>query len=283
MEPNISAWRRAVCGDLTSAFNFGHAKDDAFFQSLPSTVALANRARALPKRTTPADPTSLALPQQDMGLRPSRALPYELHVHSRVRSHAARQSGPTVDLVFANTGRAAAVFHVYDRLRLGELPRRYTVEAGKRLKGQWQPGPNGTYDLWVLGPNGFHRHFTGNAQLALGDDRARPDVEVGYDADSRELVIKLVNEGGAPCVFTLQPNAYFNATAGAVQSVVARGEHRITRSLQSSANWYDFTVKVHKLQGYSRRFAGRLENGLPSLSDPAMGGVAIAQQLPIGG
>ncbi len=283
MEPNISAWRRAVCGDLTSAFNFGHAKDDAFFQSLPSTVALANRARALPKRTTPADPTSLALPQQDMGLRPSRALPYELHVHSRVRSHAARQSGPTVDLVFANTGRAAAVFHVYDRLRLGELPRRYTVEAGKRLKGQWQPGPNGTYDLWVLGPNGFHRHFTGNAQLALGDDRARPDVEVGYDADSRELVIKLVNEGGAPCVFTLQPNAYFNATSGAVQSVVARGEHRITRSLQSSANWYDFTVKVHRLQGYSRRFAGRLENGLPSLSDPAMGGVAIAQQLPIGG
>jgi phospholipase C len=32
---------------------------------------------------------------------------------------------------------------------------------------------------------------------------------------------------------------------------------------------------------YSRRFAGRMENGQDGVSDPAMGGVAVANQLVI--
>ena len=43
MEPNISAWRRAVAGDLTSTLNFADPNDTAFFASLPATLALANR------------------------------------------------------------------------------------------------------------------------------------------------------------------------------------------------------------------------------------------------
>ena len=37
-EPNISAWRRQVCGDLTSAFNF--ANPDTNYPSLPTTAAI---------------------------------------------------------------------------------------------------------------------------------------------------------------------------------------------------------------------------------------------------
>lgn len=46
MEPNISAWRRAVCCDLSSAFNFADPDDTAFFAQLPETEATAERARA---------------------------------------------------------------------------------------------------------------------------------------------------------------------------------------------------------------------------------------------
>ena len=54
------------------------------------------------------------------------------------------------------------MLHVYDRLHLERGPRRYTVEAGKRLDGIWDTATDhGRYDLWVLGPNGFHRHFAG--------------------------------------------------------------------------------------------------------------------------
>ena len=35
--------------------------------------------------------------------------------------------------MFSNTGKQAAVFHVYNRLDLTAIPRRYMVEAGKQL------------------------------------------------------------------------------------------------------------------------------------------------------
>jgi len=48
--------------------------------------------------------------------------------------------------------------------------------------------------------------------------------------------------------------------------------------LEHSANWYDFTVRVVGLDAYSRRFAGHVENGRHSLSDPALGGRAQGEQ-----
>ena len=53
------------------------------------------------------------LPVQATGTRPSRALPYELHVSARSRVTRGK-----VELVFANSGEAAAVFHAYDKLHL---------------------------------------------------------------------------------------------------------------------------------------------------------------------
>jgi phospholipase C len=53
-------------------------------------------------------------------------------------------------------------------------------------------------------------------------------------------------------------------------------------SLDESAHWYDFTLSVAELPGYSRRFAGRVEMGRASWSDPAIGGPAVGDQLKIG-
>ncbi|MNY03507.1 hypothetical protein D3C86_1361300 [compost metagenome] len=40
--------------------------------------------------------------------------------------------------------------------------------------------------------------------------------------------------------------------------------------VKSQGNWYDFTVTTTQ-GGFSRRFAGRVENGTHTVSDPAMG------------
>ena len=72
-----------------------------------------------------------------------------------------------------------AVFHVYDRLRLSAGPRRYTVEAGKALEGEWLlQGKDRAYDLWVLGPGGFHRAFVGRGGHEHGviDGRRRGEM-----------------------------------------------------------------------------------------------------------
>jgi phospholipase C len=129
VEPQISAYRRAVCGDLTSAFNFRTPNDEPLPTLAGRTTksaadALSAAQQAAPKITPPATPS---LPAQAVGVRPSRALPYELHASAHVDG-----GNGTVTLKFANTGRAAAVFHVYDKLHLDRVPRRYVVEPGKR-------------------------------------------------------------------------------------------------------------------------------------------------------
>jgi phospholipase C len=266
MEPNISAWRRAVCGDMTSAFDFADPDNRRFLDDLPDTAALAAAARALPDTTTPATPTQVALPEQDESPRPSRALPYELHVSATVRPDLAQ-----IELRFASTGTAGAVFHVYDRKHLDRVPRRFTVEPGKHLTDVWDlAADGGDHDLWIIAPGGFHRHLTGRA----APHPAAPEVTVTYARG--DLEIALHNRGVEPVELTLTPNAY---TREDHRVVVPAGETRTRRwSTERSARWYDVTVTARGLPSFRRRLAGRVETGRDSLSDPAMGGRARGDQ-----
>ncbi|MDM0004597.1 phospholipase C, phosphocholine-specific [Variovorax sp. J22G73] len=268
-ETNISPFRRAVAGDLTSAFNFATPNGEA----LPSLAGRQNRGQAdqlrkdqeaLTAVPLPLDPQ---LPRQGTGTRPSRALPYELHTSAR-----ADAVGRTVQLLFSNTGKAAAVFHVYDRLHLELKPRRYMVEAGKGLDDTWTPaaGDNGLYDLWVLGPNGFHRHFKGNLDTLRAGDAARPEVRVCYDIANGNVYLSMRNDGKAACKFTISAQAY--RTDGPWTASVSGGasvdQHWV---LADSGQWYDFAVTCDADPAYYRRFAGRVETGRHTVSDPAMG------------
>ena len=271
-EPNISAWRRAVCGDLSSALDFEDPDASAFFAQLPETTQLAERARALPDTTTPAAPQLPQLPVQARGVRPSRALPYELHVRA-----GAQTDRKELSLVFGNTGRAAAVFHVYDRLQLDRVPRRYTVEPHKRLRDAWSgQGEAGQYDVWVLGPNGFHRHFRGELTPAESG-LPLPEVRVDYAARSGDIELTLRNAGTADATFQLVANAYFDVQPESFD-VQAGAEVRHSLSLNQSGHWYDFSVTVSELPGFLRRVAGRVETGRHSVSDPALGGPAQGEQ-----
>ena len=258
VEPNISPWRRAVCGDLTSTLDFSRS-DDSALPRWPETRPLAQRAAALPGRTKPVAPVAPLAAQQASGTRPSRALPYELHVHSAV------QTAPqTLQLVFSCGGAAAAVFHVYDRLQLEQVPRRYTVEPGRSLTGVWPLQPGRGYDLWVLGPNGFHRHFTGEgAQSTL-------EFALDYAPASGELRARLRNGAGSECHCEFVANAYLKPEPQRLL-LPARSVAEQTWQIAGSGHWYDFTLRVPQWAGFSRRFAGRMETGAPSISDPAMG------------
>ena len=201
-------------------------------------------------------------------MRPARALPYELQVQAQVPV-----GGGQVELRFDNLGEAGAVFHVYDRLALDQVPRRYTVEPGKQLTGRWITAA--AYDLWVLGPNGFHRHIVGDVRG--NGNAAWPELSVRAERSAGELVIELINNGAQPCTFELTANKYYSSKPLQVR-VVARSRSAVRLPLASSSNWYDYSLRVAGLPGWLRRFAGHLENGLPSISDPAMQGPAQLDQ-----
>ncbi|MDD3762112.1 MAG: phospholipase C, phosphocholine-specific [Nevskiales bacterium] len=263
-EPNISPWRRAVCGDLTSCFNFAAPNDEAFPELPRFSREHADQIRSEQERLeqipAPLDEAGTR-PLQDPGARPSRALPYELHVGARVDRAA-------VALDFDNTGTQAAVFHVYDRLNLSAVPRRYTVESGKRLSDTWATTlRGGDYDLWVLGPNGFHRHFAGNT---LAPAAGTPEIMVCYDVANGDVLLKVRNDTGAACVVELEANAYRDDGPWRLD-LAAGAQLEQAWILADSGAWYDFSVRIEGDARYLRRFAGRVETGRHSISDPAMG------------
>ena len=250
--PAISPWHRAICGDLTSAFDFQHANETAL-PRLPKTrgsAAVIAKISRLPTATPPGKPEPLF---QEPGVRPSRALAYELHADAR---HELAQNKVRVN--FRNTGGLGAVFHVYDQLQLERIPRRYTVEAGKELADTWDVGGD-QYHLWVLGPNGFLREFQGG-----GTEAAEPQARVHYDAHRH--MIELTVTSPEALALTIVANAH--RADGPWKLALAPGRPATRRWLLSeSGHWYDFTAQS---QTWSRRFAGRLETGLHGVSDPAI-------------
>ena len=251
--PAISPWHRVVCSDLTSCFDF-KTPNEPVFPDLPSAegsqkavLAQIHRKRIEP----PAEPQSLS---QEPGSRPSRALPYALDVMASANPDA-------ISLKFANTGKAGAVFHVYDKLHLDRIPRRYTVEAGKAISDVWGlKADEGKYDLWVLGPNGFLRTFRGDASKEI-ETSARMTLRTGI------VTLFMKNTGRTKQELSIDAGVYDGSEP--VRVTVGAGR-TLKREFDTSASnaWYDITVSA---EGFERRLAGRIETGRDGFSDPAMG------------
>lgn len=262
-EPNISAFRRAICGDLTSAFDFKNPNklelpvlNGKKTQAEADAIAIAQGALL----QIPV-PSNQQLPKQETGSRPSRALPYVLH-------NSAVTSANDITLKFANAGTQGAVFHVYDKLALDQFPRRYVVEANKQLEDIWSLN-NHQYDLWVLSHNGFLRYFKGNFQ-ELTTAKILPEIQVCYDLEKGDVYLKLHNTGSQNCTLTVKDKAYFSQQAKTV-IIKPNAEEILSWSLKDSGHWYDFEVTCKEAMNFYRRFAGRVETGQHGVSDPAFG------------
>jgi len=268
-ETNISPYRRAVCGDLTSAFNFANPNGEA----LPTLAGRKSKTEADQLRAAQqalaqiVPPTNAQLPRQATGTRPSRALPYELHTSARADATAG-----TVRLIFSNTGKQAGVFHVYDKLHLDRPPRRFMVQPDRTLEDSWPVMTEnaGLYDLWVLGPNGYHRHFRGDLNTLRAGGAANPEVRVCYDVANGNVYLKMLNGGAGSCNFVIRAKAYRDDGPWAA-TVAGGGSAEQHWDLAGSGRWYDFAVTSTADPAYYRRFAGRVETGQHSVSDPAMG------------
>ncbi|WP_405422394.1 phosphocholine-specific phospholipase C [Streptomyces erythrochromogenes] len=254
-EPNISPWRRAVCGDLTSAFDFTRA--DAAPAALPSTAGYVPPDKDRHPSYHPTPPATGALPPQEAGSKPTRALGYAPYVDG-----ARTVSTGKFTLTFASGPALGAHFHSTSGNRT-DGPWPYTVEAGKTLSDTWSTSSStgNQVNLTVWGPNGFLRTWKGPAK------KAGPEVTARHVSATGDLALTMTNSGTAAVNLTVT-----NSYGGAAQTfrVAAGGTVAHTVNLAATGRWYDVKVVSDLDTTFLRRFAGHVETGAPGVSDPAI-------------
>ena len=312
-ESNITEWRRTVCGDLRSVFKpyNGEALPDLQPVDRSAHVELINNARFKPVisnfRPLTADEigrinrdamhTEL-LPGQEKGVRVARPLPYELYVDGGLdgarrrvelsfeagRAIFGRRSAGAPFMVYATgSWKDGAWYHpipgsvAASAASAAAGPRRrvwnYTVAAGDTLKDGWDLADfeGGIYLLEVYGPNGFYRRLAGDASDPVASvtcmyqrNRWSNNVLTG------NIQIELVG-GSGRSVVTVKDNAY---GASVFTRTLEAGERLVLPiDCSRSHGWYDCTVSVEGYSSFERRYAGHVETGKESMSDPLMGGV----------
>src|SRR6266542_583311 len=89
LESNITPWRRAVVGDLTSAFDF-KTPNKSPRVDLPDTDDFKPDDLVRQPDEVPVPPADPRLPRQERGVRPARAIPYTLHADGRASAASFR-------------------------------------------------------------------------------------------------------------------------------------------------------------------------------------------------
>jgi phospholipase C len=245
-EPNISTWRRSVCGDLTSCLDF--TAPDWSVPQLPDTVALMARADAgapLPAVRLPATGTQ-AMPVQESGARPHRPPPYRPWADVAVDRTAGR-----VTCTMTEGGTVAFPFAVYPNLVYPFAGTPFTVAPGAASTYVWDAAAtDGRYDSSVHGPDGFVRRFAGTVVRAGQDDVAVPSVTASLTA--RGVTLQLADDGRAEVSFTPVPND----CAGTAQTVWVAPGGRASVDWPLDAGRYDVVVTAGTGTRFLQRYAG---------------------------
>jgi phospholipase C len=152
-----------------------------------------------------------------------------------------------------------AAFNVYSYRGAGDMSARaYAVRAGDTLSDSIAIAAG--YRVRVDGPNGFMREFSGNSS---GGNDVRIIVDRGA---SEELNIFVGIEGREARDVEVRDEAYgapvrrFRVEPGRPSTLAI--------DVARTHGWYDFAVRV---AGLVYRYAGRIETGKWSITDPAMG------------
>jgi phospholipase C len=281
-ESHISPWRRSISGDLTSALNFRVADhkppqlpntDD--FISFVSDGALSPVTQAMivagdqPAPNIPiAVPAVQAMPAQEPGRRLARALPYRLQADATVDLNAQK-----VSIAFENDGTVGAFFQVRTALGAensgqGTGPWGYTVDPRNRvLSDKWSPTDGTGYDLSVYGPNGFFRRVAGE----LTRTSANLDVKVVSELAGGAIVVLIENLGSKLATVTIA-----NQYSGHQEHfpVAPRGRITVPVLLETTFHWYDLVITDSADASFVRHYAGHIEDGFDSVSDPHIGNKA---------
>ncbi|MGG7468488.1 phosphocholine-specific phospholipase C [Chryseobacterium arthrosphaerae] len=244
---NISDWRRAICGDLTSAFNSPNVKAPQMnYLNQKDYAKTINAARNKPvpdlKWYSENELKNNLLEIQERGMKPSHALPYNFHVNLEGKA-----------IKMTNLKDTGVPLLVYDRVQFDtdNYHFSYALYSKQELSHAVH---SGGYDYEVFGPNGFFRKFKGNSD---------PDLEIILvNTISKNQVELIIRNNKKKNISVVLEDLY-----GRTKKTIAlqKPEEKIAFDLDNNKGWYDFNITAGDHQWH---FAGRIETGKISVSDP---------------
>jgi len=286
-EENISAWRRSISGDLTSCFRPHDAKEhkldyldrDKFVVSIQQArnkEVPSNYRKLTPEQIEAINHDLLQselMAHQEKGIRPACSLPYELYAEGKLSADRTKfelqlKAGNEVH----GKRSAGAPFNVYLRNTSdqGMIAATYAVKPGDTLSEEFPLAlfAGGGYSIDVYGPNGFFRSFMGAAEGPMVQVRTAYERE--HSIPTGNVQVFLHNPGAQSVKVSVLDKSY--KTGIVTKEVPAGREVSVVLKLKQSYGWYDFSVTADGAKA-SARYAGRVETGRSSFSDPLMGGV----------
>ena len=291
-EPNISSWRRAISGDLTSAFRpyngekitmpdwldrNKHVREiyNARFKQLPNNFKSLSAEEA---RESGKNSALSILPEQEPGTKPSNGLKYELHVDGRISD-----DGKDFTIRFQSAKEIfgdealGAPFNVYAPGSYWNKENEtfepvktwsFAVKSGDVIEYNWPLSAfeGDQYHLRVYGPNGFFREF-------FGSNHGRLEVICGGVRKGKrvtgQLKINVKNSGKQKLRLQLVDNKYQNISKDF--DLKSGATEYITLETSSVYGWYNFVVRSLDSENHRIHYAGRVETGADTISDPYMG------------
>ena len=279
-ETNITQWRRTVCGDLTSVFRKYDGRKistltflekmpfiediyNAKFKNIPSNYKALSAFEIAQINNNPTE--SDYMPQQEKGIRPSCPLPYELYAdgHLNKEKNSVEITFQASNALFQNKAAGSPfIVHARNYLYNDFTEKNYAVIAGDKVQDEWKVSDflNNHYHLLVHGPNGFYREFQGKDN--------DPNIQFFLHQNNNSIELRCINMSTENYIINIQDNAY---KANIIfKQIGAEINTLITMPLDKSSGWYDFTVTTENNNLFKKRYAGHIETGNDSTSDPAM-------------
>ncbi|WP_208292304.1 phosphocholine-specific phospholipase C [Sphingobacterium paludis] len=279
VEENLSDWRRLICGNLTSVFEPVNHVDRVTIDSVDRNVHVerihAAREKALPSGFTKLDSsafknkentTELWNSPQEKGTKLACALPYAIAVNASVdQTKNVLRVQFKVHRGLSKTKEVGVPFFAISPLGYGENNTRgktwnFAVRQDEPLIYEWplDQFKSDNYHLRIYGPNGFYRSFKGSksaktAVLIVTQVDHTEYLTVQSNNNQQQLMIKDLSYG--------MPSKALSSTNFTWKT-----------SLKKSFGWYDMEITSNEDPHFSYQYAGHLETGKTSRTDPLMGG-----------
>ncbi|MFT4094849.1 MAG: phospholipase C, phosphocholine-specific [Niabella sp.] len=286
---NVSEWRRAVCGDLSSVFRtykggktpqpaylrrnvFLQRIDEAKYQPMPGTISSLTPGEI--KMIQDDFSKTRNHFRQEKGTKPATALPYELYADGNAKDGNMQFVFEAAKTFFKEKA-CGSPFSLYaylpytgaDGQKMKNRNWSFAVAAGEQLRYDvpLDGFESGRYHFALFGPNGFYRELKGSREADALQVICRYIIS---GKSERKIRLLLSNRSAAPKQILIKDKCY--GQKDVLKTIAAHARATVILNVEKNKGWYDFSVSVNGERTFERIYAGRVENGKETSTDPAM-------------